>query len=62
MKQSRWSSPVLYTSIISAIALLLKGFGVFAIDDATLNVIITTVLSLLTMFGIINNPVSKNTL
>lgn len=60
MEQSRWKSPILYTSIISAIALLLKGFGVYEIDDITLNTVISTMLAVLTMFGIVNNPTNKS--
>ena len=60
--QNRFKSPVLWTSILAAIALLLKGFGVYEIDDATLNTVTSILLSILTMFGIVNSPSSKNTL
>lgn len=59
MKQSRWTSPVLWTSLISALFLILKGFGVYEIDNETLSKLIDVVLALLTAFGVANNPTDK---
>ena len=58
-KQNRLKSPVLWSSLIAAIALLLKGFGIYEIENSMLNDITNIVLTLLTAFGIINNPVDK---
>jgi len=60
--QSRWSSPVLYTSLIAALALVLKAFGIIVIDDVTLSTITSVVLGLLVAFGVVNNPENSNSL
>ena len=62
MEQSRWKSPALYASIISFIVLMLNLSGIVAIDNTTLDAIINSILSLLIIFGIVNNPTSKTTL
>lgn len=59
MKQNRWKSPILWTSLISALFLILKGFGIYEIDNETLNNLINIVLGILTALGIINNPTDK---
>jgi len=60
--QNRWKSPVLYTSLIAALALILKAFGVVVIDDATLSTVTSVVLGLLVAIGVVNNPTSSTSL
>jgi len=60
--QNRWKSPVLYTSLIAALALVLKAFGVVIIDDATLSTVTSVALGLLVAFGVVNNPTDKASL
>ena len=60
MKQSRLKSPVLWTSLISALFLILKGLGIYEIDNESLSTIIDIVLTILTFFGIVNNPTDKS--
>lgn len=59
MIQNRIKSPVLWTSLISALFLILKGLGIYEIDNELLSKITDIVLSILTAFGIINNPTNK---
>ena len=59
MKQCRWKSPIFWTGIISIIAMGLKTFGIYEIDNHTLDIIINLVLSLLSAFGVANNPTDK---
>ena len=57
MDQSRWKSPVLWTAILSLIALVAKnwiGFQIPGWDEIT-----TGILAVLAAFGVINNPTSK---
>jgi uncharacterized membrane protein len=58
-KQNRFTSPVLWTSIIAAIALLLKGLGIIDIDNANVSAITNIVLSILVAFGVVNNPTNS---
>ncbi len=60
--QNRFKSPVLYTSLIAAIALILKAFGIIVIDDVTLSTITSVVLGLLVALGVVNNPTSTTSL
>jgi len=60
--QNRWKSPVLYTSLIAALALVLKAFGVVVIDDATLSTVTSVVLGLLVAIGVVNNPENPSAL
>jgi len=60
--QNRWKSPVLYTSLIAALALILKAFGVVVIDDVTLSTVTSVVLGLLVAIGVVNNPESSTSL
>lgn len=52
---SRLKNYGLWVSILSAIPLVLKSFGVNIIPD-DYNTVITTVLSILVALGILNNP------
>lgn len=56
MKQNRLTSKVFWVAILSAVALILKAFGVYEIEDSTISIIVDTVFSILTIFGIANNP------
>lgn len=52
---SRLKNYGLWVSILSAIPLILKSFGVNIIPD-DYNTVITTILSILVALGILNNP------
>jgi uncharacterized membrane protein len=59
--QNRWKSPVLWTSLASAIIAFLLGAGVIdAGMSESLTTIVTLALTLLASFGIINSPTTKN--
>jgi phi LC3 family holin len=58
--QNRLKSKVFWIAVLSAIAMLLKAFGVFEISDQVINSIVDVVFSALTVFGIANNPTDKN--
>ena len=61
MKQNRLRSWALWTSIGALIAFCLKEF--LDIDlDRTINGLLDVLLPVLTAFGIINDPTSKDTL
>lgn len=57
--QNRLKSKVFWVSVISAIALILKALGIYEIEDTTISIIVDTVFSVLTIFGIANNPTNK---
>ncbi|MFA5130437.1 MAG: phage holin [Patescibacteria group bacterium] len=62
MDQSRWKSPVLWTSLFALLYILLDNFGILkqiGIDAEEWNNIIDLVLVILAGFGIMNNPTSK---
>lgn len=62
MKQNRWKSPVLWTSMFSLIALILTEAGVLHIHDAEVKEIIQAVLVLMTALGVVNSPDNKGEL
>lgn len=57
--QNRLQSPVFWTSIVSAIALVLRAFDIYQIDDPSIDAIVTVILSIVALFGIANNPTNK---
>jgi uncharacterized membrane protein len=61
-EQSRWKSPVLWTAIISLILLILKlAFNVQYGDEISSQAT-TYILTIISFFGIINSPTSRNKL
>lgn len=54
--QNRLKSKVFWVAIISAIAMVLRAFGVYDLDNAAIDSIVYVILSILTIFGIANNP------
>lgn len=63
MKQSRWTSKVLWVSATSIIIGTLVGVGVISpTESEKINIVITAILNLLGIFGVINNPESKSQL
>lgn len=63
MKQSRFKSKVLWASVIGQIMLILNTFGILTPDtNSKLNIVIPAILSILVIFGIINNPTNADSL
>lgn len=56
--KERLKNPVLWGSILSTIFLILSASGIINISDSTLNTIINSILSILALVGVINNPTS----
>lgn len=56
MKQNRLKSKVFWTAILSAAAMILKAFGLYEIDNATIDALVNAVFSILVIFGISNDP------
>lgn len=54
--QNRFKSKVFWVAILSAIAMILKAFGLYEIDNSTIDMLVNTVFSILVVFGIGNNP------
>lgn len=63
--QSRWKSAVMWGAIISQIISIIGLLGLWntiGMSSDTFQGVATAVLSILTLFGVLNNPTSKNTL
>lgn len=63
--QNRWKSWALWAAIAAQVVALLAFTGVLkliGISEDWLNTVIGSVLQLLVLFGVINNPTSKTTL
>lgn len=59
MNQSRWKSWVLWSTIGTAIIVILRVFGVWdkvGITDGTASDLVAALLQVFVVFGIINNP------
>jgi uncharacterized membrane protein len=57
--QSRWKSPVLWTSIFAQVVVILKLTGVLekiGIEESLLTNIAAAILQALVLFGVLNNP------
>lgn len=54
--QNRLKSKVFWVSILSAVALVLKAFGLYEIDDQMISITVDTIFSILVIFGVANNP------
>ncbi|MGL4772914.1 MAG: phage holin [Clostridium sp.] len=59
MNTSRFKNYGLWVAVASLVPLVLKAVGVSVIPD-DYNEIVTTILSILVMAGIINNPTTEN--
>ena len=57
--QNRFKSPVFWIGIISIIALSFKTFGIYEFSNDLTDATTNFVLSLLSAFGVINNPTNK---
>ena len=62
MDQNRFKSPVLWGAIVAQVLALLVTIGVIdtGVSEAV-EAVFTAILNLLGVFGILNNPTSKNT-
>lgn len=61
MVQSRWKSPVLWTSVAALVVYVLKTFVRMDLSRE-INGLVDVLLPVLAAFGIINNPTSKNSM
>ncbi|MBQ8312607.1 MAG: holin [Clostridia bacterium] len=61
MEQSRFSSPVLWSSLAAQVLVILVTLGVIdtGLSEA-ITAVVTSVLQLLVAFGVLNNPTSKS--
>lgn len=59
MKQN-FKNPVLWSSILSTIFLIFSALGLVHFSDQALNTLINSILSILSIIGILNNP-AENT-
>jgi len=60
MEQSRWKSPVVWTTGAALLALVLKSW--FGVEIPNFDAIVTGALALGVAIGIINNPTSKTSI
>jgi uncharacterized membrane protein len=58
--QNRLMSKVFWVGILSIIALTLKTFGVYTIDDQLISKFVDIIFSALGLLGVYNNPTDKN--
>jgi uncharacterized membrane protein len=57
MKQSRWTSKVMWVSAASIVVGTLVGVGIITPTESDkVNMVITAVLNLLGIFGVLNDP------
>jgi uncharacterized membrane protein len=59
MTQNRWKSPILWTSIAALVLLILNSLNLLpglGLNDQTYNTIVNSVISILVLIGILNNP------
>ena len=61
MEQSRFSSPVLWSSLAAQVLVILVTLGVIdtGLSEAITG-LVTSLLQLLVAFGVLNNPTSKS--
>lgn len=63
MKQSRWQSPIFWSAVVAQIISLGQVSGLWAkygIDTGMVGDIVAGVLQLGVLFGLLNNPTSKD--
>jgi len=56
----RFKSPVVITSILSFIFLVLNNLGVVELDNVAIENVIKAIITILVTFGILNNPTDKS--
>lgn len=54
--QNRLKSKVFWIAILSAIALVLKAFGLYEISDEAISNLVNAIFGIVAIFGVINNP------
>jgi uncharacterized membrane protein len=62
MQQSRWKSPVVWTTLAALIFFVLKTWGLLewiGLTKDSYDGLISLILAVLTGFGILNNPTDK---
>ena len=60
MEQNRFRSPVVWTTIVTLVVGLLMQLGVIGdAENKQIMMVVGTVLELLTVIGILNNPTNK---
>lgn len=62
MKQNRWNSPIVWTSIGALVLLLLTNYNLLptlGMSEDVFNQIVTSLVSILVMVGVLNNPTDK---
>ena len=63
MEQNRFKSPVLWTSLTSQVLAMLIVLGVIDTGmSEAIKALVVALLEILGLFGIVNNPTSKDTL
>ena len=61
MKQKRIKSKVVWLAVVSQVVIILTATGVIPIGDIDMvKIIALSVIEVLTLFGILNDPTSKN--
>ena len=61
MEQSRFSSPVLWSSLAAQVLVILVTLGVIDTGmSEAITTVITSLLQLLVAFGVLNNPTNKS--
>jgi len=64
MEQSRWQSPIFWSAVVAQIISLGQVSGLWAkygVDTGMIGDVVAGVLQLGVLFGLLNNPTSKNT-
>lgn len=62
-KQSRFKSKVVWTTVISLLLLIVGEFGIWeysGIAESNVRLVIDSILSILVIFGILNNPTDED--
>ena len=61
MTRNRFKSPVLWSTLVAQLLSILLAIGVIDIGQSSIvNTIAAAILEILTIFGILNNPTSKD--
>jgi len=61
--QSRWRSPVLWASIFATLYLILDASGVIkaiGFDNDKWNIVVSSIMAIMAVFGITNNPTASD--